>query len=185
MLNTGNKSMAAASVMRADSVARRVSGILAVLLTVQCIAAPKNYECTVKSEFELTGDGSLRVPEMRVYADTTFFVDRATGIVQGRVISNSEFPTREILDDGVDKSSYQVMWMSIDFGDIRSLILDFRFLKASKLHTAFNWIAELCAVAKFLAITFPTSPTQDHCPLHDAAFRLDRSLVVSGARGMA
>jgi hypothetical protein len=92
------------------------STILLAMIARPCIAAPNSYECTVSSEFSLSEDGYLNDPDLEIYTGTQFFVDRKSGIVQGNRISNSNFPTKEVLDPGSDYSGYKLIWISKDLG---------------------------------------------------------------------
>lgn len=73
----------------------------------------KEYHCTIKSVFKLTGDGNLKSYDNNSLL-TTFLVDKNSGLVKGYWINNEVWVTKTIIDSGSSEQSFKLLILSRD-----------------------------------------------------------------------
>lgn len=85
--------------------------LLALILAIQCVSAlagSDGYVCTVRSFHRLGDAGTLSTEPKDPIVGQEFTVDRSTGKILGRYISNSSFKT-EVLDAGSKTQSFKTI----------------------------------------------------------------------------
>jgi len=73
----------------------------------------KEYHCTIKSVFQLSGDGNLKLLDDNGLLGT-FVVDKTSGLVKGDWLDNEHWPTKMIIDSGSSEQSYKLLILSKD-----------------------------------------------------------------------
>ena len=86
--------------------------IFIIALSTRVVAGPFSYECTIKGVYEEGNVGQLVDSKLIPYTNSTFRIDRKSGVVLGQLVSNSNYPIRQILDPGGPDQDYKVLWMS-------------------------------------------------------------------------
>ena len=94
----------------------RIGGLLFLIATgTAASAAGPVYECEVLFEEDIGKNGKLEAG-IKLYVGRTFHVDRATGTVLGRVLSNSSYATRTVIDPGSEEQSFKLISISAEVG---------------------------------------------------------------------
>ncbi|MGZ0019940.1 hypothetical protein [Nitrosomonas sp. sh817] len=87
-----------------------------LLAPVVCDAGPLEYVCTIKQELSVTNDGNLKSYENPIEVGNTFGIDRRTGKIIGRPLSNSTAREVKIITQGDSSRNFEVLSASSPTG---------------------------------------------------------------------
>ena len=87
--------------------------IFALLHSHSSWGGEKEYHCTIKSVFNLNGDGNLKSFGNNSLL-TTFIIDKTSGLVKSSWLGNEVWPTKTIIDSGSSKQSFKLLTLSED-----------------------------------------------------------------------
>ena len=90
-----------------------LTAIFALLNSHFSWGGEKEYHCTIKAVFNLSGDGNLKLLGDNGLLGT-FIVDKTSGLVKGDWLSNEYWPTKTIIDSGSSKQSFKLLILSED-----------------------------------------------------------------------
>ena len=74
-------------------------------------AGPLIYECIVKHEKILEGDGSLKARPW-LYQDDKFEIERSSGTISGGGLGNFRYSTKVVIDSGSDQSNFKSLYVT-------------------------------------------------------------------------
>lgn len=77
-----------------------------LLISNPAFSNPFTYECEIKSEYSLSGDGALIPSKTKIYNGNKFNVVRLSWVVLGGGFGNSTYPTKIVIDPGGMEQSY-------------------------------------------------------------------------------
>lgn len=90
-----------------------LTAVFALLNSHSSWGGEKEYHCTIKSVFNLSGNGDLKLRDDNSLL-TTFLVDKTSGLVKGGWLGNEVWPTKTIIDSGSSKQSFKLLTLSED-----------------------------------------------------------------------
>ena len=101
-----------------------LSAPLCVLGPPQANAYETAYQCVVKESKQLADDGTLETWDY--YLDAEFFVDKATGRMNGKLKNHGLHGDPTVIDPGSDQQALKVIsvheheWHSVDYLHVKS-----------------------------------------------------------------
>ena len=90
-----------------------LAAIFALFNSYSSWGGEKEYHCTIKSVFTLTGNGNLKSYDDKSILKS-FLVDKNSGLVKGNWLGNEVWPTKTIIDSGSSEQSFKLLTLSAD-----------------------------------------------------------------------
>ncbi len=87
--------------------------IFALLNSHSAWGGDKEYHCKIKSIFDLSDDGNLKLSDNNRLL-TTFLVDKTSGLMKGGWLGNEVWPIKTIIDSGGSKQAFKLLTLSAD-----------------------------------------------------------------------